>query len=220
MKNEHYITIMGFMRNELNLKGNELMVFALIYGFSQDDESQFTGSISYIAEWIGATKQTVHNVLKSLSDKGLINKTESYRNGIKFCSYKSVLPVVKNFDGGWSKNLTGGGQKIRPNNIDNINNKKNSISCPPSIEEVEEYCNERKNHIDPEAFIDYYAQQGWKLANGNPMKDWQAAVRTWEKRDRKKEEPKQKRYPEFNPEEKFDAVEMPDEIRQKINEIF
>lgn len=220
MKNEHYITIMGFMRNELNLKGNELMVYALIYGFSQDDESDFTGSISYIAEWIGSTKQTVHNVLKSLSDKGLINKTESYRNGIKFCSYKSVLPVVKNFDWGWSKNLTGGGQKIRPNNIDNINNKKNSISCPPSIEEVKEYCNERKNHIDPEAFIDYYAQQGWKLSNGNPMKDWKATVRTWERRNKPKEEKKTKRYPDFKPGKKVDAVEMPDEIRQKINEMF
>ena len=48
MKNENYIVIQGWMRNELNLKGNELIVYALIYGFSQDEESEFTGSVAYI----------------------------------------------------------------------------------------------------------------------------------------------------------------------------
>jgi len=57
---------------------------------------------------------------------------------------------------------------------------------PPSIDEVRTYCLERKNGIDAERFIDYYAQQGWKLANGNNMKDWRAAMRNWEKRDREK----------------------------------
>lgn len=115
MKNENYITIQGWMRNELNLKGNELLVYALIYGFSQDKESEFTGSIAYIAEWIGSTKQTVHNTLKSLCTANLLEKKDIYHNGIKFCSYKAILPVVKNFDG-VVKNFDTGGQKILPNN--------------------------------------------------------------------------------------------------------
>ena len=52
---------------------------------------------------------------------------------------------------------------------------------PPTIDEVKAYCIERNNSIDPEAFIDFYESVGWKIGN-KPMKDWRAAVRTWEKR--------------------------------------
>ena len=55
--------------------------------------------------------------------------------------------------------------------------------APPSLAEVSEYCRERGNRISPEAFIDFYASKGWKVGN-TPMKDWKAAVRTWEQRDR------------------------------------
>ena len=52
----------------------------------------------------------------------------------------------------------------------------------PTIEEVKEYCEERNNTVDPERFIDFYKSVGWKVGN-KPMKDWRAAVRTWEKRN-------------------------------------
>lgn len=52
----------------------------------------------------------------------------------------------------------------------------------PTVADVSAYCNARQNNIDPQAFCDYYAAQGWKLSNGRPMVDWQAAVRTWEQR--------------------------------------
>ena len=55
---------------------------------------------------------------------------------------------------------------------------------PPTVEEVAAYCRERKNGIDAAQFVDYFAQAGWKLSNGNPLRDWKAAVRTWEKRDK------------------------------------
>ena len=51
---------------------------------------------------------------------------------------------------------------------------------PPSVEEVEQYCFERNNRVDPERFVDFYSSNGWKVGK-NPMKDWKAAVRTWEK---------------------------------------
>lgn len=52
----------------------------------------------------------------------------------------------------------------------------------PSLEEVKEYCKERKNNVDPERFLNYYASNGWRVGR-NPMKDWKAAVRTWERND-------------------------------------
>ena len=53
---------------------------------------------------------------------------------------------------------------------------------PPTVDEVREYCEGKKNGIDPEAFVDYYAARGWKYGPGHPVVDWKAAVRTWEKR--------------------------------------
>jgi hypothetical protein len=51
----------------------------------------------------------------------------------------------------------------------------------PSIEEVKAYCDERKNGIDPEAFINFYESKGWMIGK-NKMKEWKAAVRTWEQK--------------------------------------
>lgn len=58
----------------------------------------------------------------------------------------------------------------------------------PTIEEVRKYCAERKNNVDPQTFINYYESNGWKVSK-NPMKDWKAAVRNWEIRQRQYEKP-------------------------------
>ena len=55
---------------------------------------------------------------------------------------------------------------------------------PPNIEEVAAYCKKRQNGIDPQSFIDHYSAVGWMVGR-NRMKDWQAAVRTWENRRKK-----------------------------------
>ena len=52
----------------------------------------------------------------------------------------------------------------------------------PSIEEIKSYCSERNNSVDANYFFDYYESKGWKIGK-NPMKDWKAAVRTWERKD-------------------------------------
>lgn len=54
---------------------------------------------------------------------------------------------------------------------------------PPTVEQVEAYCQERNNAVDANRFVDYYTAQGWHLANGRKMVDWKAALRgTWEKK--------------------------------------
>lgn len=58
---------------------------------------------------------------------------------------------------------------------------------PPTPDEVRAYCDERGNGINAERFCDYYAAQGWKLSNGQPLKDWKAAVRTWESREKERQ---------------------------------
>lgn len=54
----------------------------------------------------------------------------------------------------------------------------------PTVEEVAAYCRERGNRVDAERFVDFYASKGWKVGN-QPMKDWKACVRTWERREGK-----------------------------------
>ena len=73
------------------------------------------------------------------------------------------------------------------NNNKNKNKNNNDIGskgrfAPPTLEEVRAYCQERMNTVDPERFFDYYTSNGWKVGK-NPMKDWKAAVRSWERSD-------------------------------------
>ena len=67
--------------------------------------------------------------------------------------------------------------------------KREVAFAPPSLEEVSKYCLERKNSINPQNYIDYYTARGWMMGK-NKMKDWRAAVRTWEGRE-KINEPKE-----------------------------
>lgn len=65
--------------------------------------------------------------------------------------------------------------------IDNIDSiRKRKIFEKPSVEEVRVYCLERKNEVDAEAFVDFYESKGWVVGK-SPMKNWKAAVRTWER---------------------------------------
>lgn len=94
VKDNNFIAIQGWMRTKLNLKGNELLVYALIYGFSQDENSKFSGTRRYIAEWCGCSMKTVDNTLTSLLAKKLIVKHEKSVNGIRVCDYTTVPPEI------------------------------------------------------------------------------------------------------------------------------
>ena len=73
-------------------------------------------------------------------------------------------------------------KEIKKDNKDKNNNKPLTRFIVPTLEEVEEYCRvERKNHVNPERFFNYYESVGWTVGKGKLMKDWKAAVRTWER---------------------------------------
>lgn len=67
-----------------------------------------------------------------------------------------------------------------PDNIENGGKPPRAARfTPPSVEEVRSYCQERHNHVDPQRFVNFYESKGWMVGK-NKMKDWKAAVRTWE----------------------------------------
>ncbi|MDY6310441.1 MAG: DUF6291 domain-containing protein [Cyanobacteriota bacterium] len=74
---------------------------------------------------------------------------------------------------------TGNGNKEK-DNLKVIQKEKTKIFQKPTFEEVNAYCQERNNGVDVARWFDYYTANGWKVGK-NPMKDWRAAVRTWEK---------------------------------------
>lgn len=94
VKDNNFIAIQGWMRTKLSLKGYELIVYALIYGFSQDENSRFSGTRRYIAEWCGCSMKTVDNTIASLLTKQLIVKHEKYVNGIRMCDYTAIPPEI------------------------------------------------------------------------------------------------------------------------------
>ena len=75
-----------------------------------------------------------------------------------------------------------GKDSIGKDSIELENKPKRKRFVPPTFEEVKEYCQERNNNVDAVRFIDYYTSNGWQVGR-NKMKDWKAAVRTWEKQD-------------------------------------
>lgn len=76
---------------------------------------------------------------------------------------------------------------MTPNNkdiyINNTLSNKGNAFHKPTLEEVSAYCASRGNKVNPEQFYDFYESNGWKVGK-NAMKDWRAAVRTWEKREK------------------------------------
>ena len=126
-----------------------------------------------------------------------------YNNGCKGAEYgkKGGRPVTKNPIGDNDENpKETPNEKENENVNENENEKEKENESPsetkrekqakekrlrfsaPSVDEVRDYCRERGNSIDAETFVDFYASKGWKVGS-SPMKDWQSAIRTWEKRE-------------------------------------
>lgn len=91
MKDNNYIVIQGWMVSRLKLTGNALMVYACIFGFSQDGE-WFTGTAGYLADWCDCQKKYMLKLLKKMTDEGLLRKRTREQNGVAFCDYQAITP--------------------------------------------------------------------------------------------------------------------------------
>ena len=87
----------------------------------------------------------------------------------------------------------------------NSKDNKRKRFVPPTLEEVKAYCAERKNNVDAERFVNYYESNGWMVGKSK-MKDWKAAVRTWEKNS-------------FDNKKKNVEIPVPDYMQAQIDEM-
>lgn len=134
------------MVSELCLSRNELLCYAIIYGFCQDGQSFFSGTSAYIAEWLNIDKRNALDVLKRLCDKGLLIKKERNIGGIKLCDYKTSPVVMKHHRGG-DETSPGGGDETSPH-IYNIDNNKDNNMAEKKEEQKMIYIDEGMFYID------------------------------------------------------------------------
>ncbi len=121
VKDTNSFTIHAWMATKLKLSGNELLLYALIFTFSQDGKSEFFGSRSYLSDFINASKRTVDGVLTSLQEKGLIKKRVQVTNGVtnnfySVCDEEIAQGVQK---------LQGDGEEVAPKYKEEYKDKEN-----------------------------------------------------------------------------------------------
>lgn len=122
---DNYFCVQGWMVTELGLKGNALMLYAIIYGFSQTANTAFTGSVDYLCEWLGGvSRPTVINTLDNLVEKGLLTKSSTTKGAIIYNSYVAVRAskkILSAEDDASKKSLSGASKKSLLNNTESEN---------------------------------------------------------------------------------------------------
>jgi hypothetical protein len=144
----------------------------------------------YKYNWSGGSP----NVLKAVKSSAESIKCDEFREyvldkvnnfGNKEESNKEEITVNSNTVNSNSNIIVGIGYEYPIDRVSKDSSKKskkhvNKLFSKPTIEEIAEYCHERNNTVDPEAFYAFYESNGWKVGK-NPMKSWKMAVITWEK---------------------------------------
>lgn len=190
---EYFYTITESML-DLGLRGTELNLFAIIFGYSQKGDGCCYATRAELAKRCGVSStRTIDTAFSSLVSKGLVKKVFVQHDGLIVTAWSCCANSAQ----GAQKLRTPHAQKLR-SGCANSAHKENKVKtdilavypkktdkggrfAPPSVDEVRDFCLERGNNIDAEAFVAFYTSKGWKIGS-TPMKDWRAAVITWEKR--------------------------------------
>ena len=149
-----------------------------------------------IARNTGSSPQKVQEMMKRFIDLGLFESSDGVITCLKLAKrldqsmtsnakMRELISAIKNHDGVMTESIEYLTESCK-NRIEENRKEKNKQKVkhkrfnPPTIEELSNYCMERQNSVDAHKFIDYYTANGWKVGK-NQMKDWKAAVRTWER---------------------------------------
>ena len=188
VKSDNYIHISGWMLSKLGLSGNSLLIYAIIYGFSQTEGHYFNGSLNYLSEWTNSTKQGVIKNLKELVDLGFIIKQEASPTNIYYVNRSIIDEVLSevNIVNDTVNSVNQVVNKVKqnseqslPNNINNnINNKYiKEKELTNNIEEVINYFNKvcntkfRSNSKATRQLIRKHLNEGFSIADFKTVVD-------------------------------------------------
>lgn len=199
VKSDTYVNIQAFMVNELHLSGNALIIYAVIYGFSQDGDSWFTGSRSYLAAWCQASKSTVSRNLEALCAKGLIERREHVAHGVLLVDYRAVRGTknaqgcTQNEQGGVPKMGRGGIPKMGTHTIEIDKLETNPREKIETRHKFGEYKNVLLSDSDMEKLKTEFPADweerierlgSYMASTGKSYKNHLATIRNWARRDR------------------------------------
>ena len=173
-----------------SLSWNEKILLMEIDSFTAKDRECYISN-EYIAELLGVSVSWASKCLSHLLDLGLVRV-------VKFDGRKRYVESTIQFNADLNESSMQDGitvQHTDNNEYININNnslykKGSSRFQKPTIEEIRQYCLEKGYNVDAEQFFNFYESKGWVVGKA-PMKNWRAAVSTWNKRE--KEIPQRKR---------------------------
>lgn len=171
-----------------SLSWNEKILLMEIDSFTAKDRECYISN-EYIAELLGVSVSWASKCLSHLLELGLVRV-------VKFDGRKRYVESTIQFKADLNESSMQDGTKVPyTNNNEYINNnnslyKKSSRFQKPTIEEIRQYCLEKGYNVDAEQFFNFYESKGWVVGK-SPMKNWRAAVSTWNKRE--KEIPQRKR---------------------------
>ena len=197
-KKSYFAVIPADVRYDKKLIANSKLLYGELTALS-NERGFCWASNYYFSDLYNVSERSITAWLKKLKDQGYIKIDFEFKANSKEISRRIIsintgrkLPegMEENFRGGRRKLPEGMEENFRDNNtvINNtINNKgagdkKVKVFLKPDFSMVAEYCRENHFDIDVHMFIDYYESNGWKVGN-NPMKDWKATVRTWNRRN-------------------------------------
>jgi hypothetical protein len=165
-----------------NLPSNSKLIACNLRRYMNSQNDMAWPSIPRIAGECGLSEQCVRKHLKILCADGWLQQVG--KSNVETNIYQAQIPPAMVAG---VQSFTSPPAMVAPELNKELNNTLSRGAkrfVAPSVEEVRAYCEERGNQVDPETFVDWNTSKGWKVGN-QPMKDWKAAVRTWEKRERK-----------------------------------
>jgi hypothetical protein len=179
-KPNYYAVIPAEVRYSKKLTPNAKLLYAEITALCNMN-GKCTASTKYFCKLYEVSRSSIQNWLKLLEENKYIVRDVKYKQGSREIESRSIKlvdnPMLK---------ISTDNTNININNTNLTDSNKKALFKKPILDEVENYCKERSNNVDAEAFIDFYESKDWKIGK-NKMKDWEAAVRTWERREVKKE---------------------------------
>ena len=179
-KPNYYAVIPAEVRYSKYLTPNAKLLYAEITALCNMN-GKCTASTQYFCRLYEVSRVSIQKWLKTLEDNNYIKRVNIYKQGSKEIETRVITlintPTQEKFTDNININIT--------NNTLTESNKKARFK-KPTIEEVKNYCILRNNNIDAESFIDFYESKNWQIGK-NKMKDWKACIRTWERREIKKQ---------------------------------
>ena len=176
VKPNYYAVIPASVRYDKRLTANAKLLYGEISSLC-NKEGRCWATNNYFAELYGIDKRSIQRLIQSLHALGYIKMTVEYKEGTKTISKRYVQICHEGSD----KNVTPPGDKNVTHNNTSINIKFNI----PTVNELEEYKNEKGYQCDVQQFYDYHSSKGWVVGRVK-MKDWKRALSYWESNDKKR----------------------------------